>query len=432
MNTSLVLLFALGGTAVLILNAFRDGVSLSQRSLPALYAAGGDESGTCASRRGASGGHWEKDVVFAQDQQYHPMVPNRMGKRSNDAHKPDPSDPENTKYRAPTTYFWRDSPETEEECGRLIPLHRAEFCRVAERLELDRILFVGDSLTYGMSYALRAQVGIKAKIPNKILVDGVEILQDDHWNVTHVCRSGRKVIIEEHRSDHLNDELGFPAEKRRLPVLRHWIDNYLDFSGKTLLVVNTGAHFPARPQLDYRSVMDWFFDDLLSEKFDRPDDIVIMRTTPPGHPDCTTAVRPHASEEEFLASFRPENIPIKKNRLRTSQYRWDTFDDMDAYMKEKVAQHKSRREIHLGPGPGPAVHLLDVVPLTRLRPDGHVSGPDNLDPLGKPEFDCLHYALPGPIDWWNNLMFANLADLPPANAAPATSADGLPAAPPQT
>ena len=38
--------------------------------------------------------------------------------------------------------------------------------------------------------------------------------------------------------------------------------------------------------------------------------------------------------------------------------------------------------------------MLDVAPMTRLRPDAHL----------RPKTDCLHFALPGVPDWWNHLL----------------------------
>ena len=41
--------------------------------------------------------------------------------------------------------------------------------------------------------------------------------------------------------------------------------------------------------------------------------------------------------------------------------------------------------------------FVDVEPMTRARPDGH---------LNPPSPDCLHYCLPGVIDYWT-LLFAS-------------------------
>ena len=54
------------------------------------------------------------------------------------------------------------------------------------------------------------------------------------------------------------------------------------------------------------------------------------------------------------------------------------------------------------------IEALDVVPMTVLRRDGHMG--DEFRPRAIPEGDCLHYALPGPVDWWNHLLFNNVKD----------------------
>jgi hypothetical protein len=43
------------------------------------------------------------------------------------------------------------------------------------------------------------------------------------------------------------------------------------------------------------------------------------------------------------------------------------------------------------------VMLLDVSPMTEVRGDGH-----------RPPGDCLHYNLPGVVDYWNHLLFSSL------------------------
>ena len=54
------------------------------------------------------------------------------------------------------------------------------------------------------------------------------------------------------------------------------------------------------------------------------------------------------------------------------------------------------------------IHWLNVFPSTVLRRDGHIG-------FG----DCLHYYLPGPIDWWSHLFHSALLDL--ANATTMTT-----------
>ncbi|KVH95355.1 protein trichome birefringence-like 23 [Cynara cardunculus var. scolymus] len=58
---------------------------------------------------------------------------------------------------------------------------------------------------------------------------------------------------------------------------------------------------------------------------------------------------------------------------------------------------------------GVKLKLLDVMPLSLLRPDGHPGPyrhfyPFAKDKNAKVQYDCLHWCLPGPIDQWNDLL----------------------------
>ena len=86
-----------------------------------------------------------------------------------------------------------------------------------------------------------------------------------------------------------------------------------------------------------------------------------------------------------------------------------TGDRMNkSVQKHFVADFKS---YHLFPTirDRPGLYILDVVPMTILRPDGHISGPQKCSTCKND--DCLHYMLPGPTDWWNHLMYSNLISL---------------------
>lgn len=58
---------------------------------------------------------------------------------------------------------------------------------------------------------------------------------------------------------------------------------------------------------------------------------------------------------------------------------------------------------------GVNIKLLDVSPLSLLRPDGHPGPYRFFQPFAKGKKakvinDCLHWCLPGPIDTWNDLL----------------------------
>ena len=67
----------------------------------------------------------------------------------------------------------------------------------------------------------------------------------------------------------------------------------------------------------------------------------------------------------------------------------------------KVASKASRSGVNL--------KLLDFVPLSLMRPDGHPGPYRDFHPFAKGknakvQNDCLHWCLPGPIDSWNDII----------------------------
>mmetsp|Transcript_9405 Transcript_9405/g.10909 ORF Transcript_9405/g.10909 Transcript_9405/m.10909 type:complete len:123 (+) Transcript_9405:441-809(+) len=84
---------------------------------------------------------------------------------------------------------------------------------------------------------------------------------------------------------------------------------------------------------------------------------------------------------------------LKFNTNIALQYGWHNFQHLNQYTKDVIEKRHKAGDI-------PMIHVLDVYNMTALRHDGHVGG-----------MDCLHYAWPGPLDWWNNLLFTYLEKL---------------------
>jgi hypothetical protein len=84
-------------------------------------------------------------------------------------------------------------------------------------------------------------------------------------------------------------------------------------------------------------------------------------------------------------------------------YNWDLFQYYNAHTKKVVKDWNERQWWNVTSviSYKPIMHVLDVYNMTALRRDGHSA-------TGK---DCLHYHLPGPVDWWNHLLFAYLEEL---------------------
>lgn len=164
-----------------------------------------------------------------------------------------------------------------------------------------------------------------------------------------------------------------------------WIRSFAQYNkGGTLLIANVGTHVH---DLDlYRKYLSDFFGLMDQNRQDK--DLVMFRTTVPGHENCQDPnVKPLKSydeylEKHFIADFKSYHLMPTYNRMAEEQVRERHADNL---------------------------RILDVLPMTILRPDGHTSGPQKCSTCK--QNDCLHYMLPGPTDWWNHLMYSNLVNL---------------------
>ena len=162
---------------------------------------------------------------------------------------------------------------------------------------------------------------------------------------------------------------------------------------RTLLVLNQGAHFHSVET--FSESLEKFIE--IFKVIGRPDDIVVYRSTVPGHKDCwddpprTAKTVTNMTYELFL------------QRYATTQYDWNLFDEYNQYARHTLQKafssttgtgnnYNSASRIHF--------HYLNVYNMTVLRYDQHVK-----------QNDCLHYTLPGPVDFWNHLLFTNLHDM---------------------
>jgi len=186
-----------------------------------------------------------------------------------------------------------------------------------------------------------------------------------------------------------------------MPTASPGLDIYNSTSKNTLLLLNSGAHIGNLQK--FRDTMDNVLQELDNMK--RNDDIVFIRTTAPGHEDCQKYDKPFQTYNEYLLT----------NPTKEHFYKWDKFALYNDYLattidkrrRERLQNTKSLRDIITTP----QVELLDTFYMTVLRPDGHISGPECANERCKTKIDCLHYNLPGPLDWWNHLLFSHLENV---------------------
>ncbi|XP_019423687.1 PREDICTED: protein trichome birefringence-like 23 [Lupinus angustifolius] len=93
--------------------------------------------------------------------------------------------------------------------------------------------------------------------------------------------------------------------------------------------------------------------------------------------------------------------PVKEGEMEI-KYLNKMLRDIELMEVENAVIEASRNGVNL--------KVVDFVPLSLLRPDGH-PGPyrefhpfDKKDKNGNVQNDCLHWCLPGPIDSWNDIL----------------------------
>lgn len=170
---------------------------------------------------------------------------------------------------------------------------------------------------------------------------------------------------------------------------------------RTLLILNQGAHFHSIGT--FKRSLDQFVS--IFKDIGRPDDILVYRSTAPGHQDCF--------DEAPVSSVVNMTYDIFLQRYATTKYDWHLFDEYNQYARRTLEKEfasrlttpRSNTDVSTANTNNTKLgsvhfHYLNVYNMTVLRPDQHVQAND-----------CLHYMLPGPVDFWNHLLFTNLQDI---------------------
>lgn len=379
------------------------------RGIQAITAATEETDGErCVRLRGASGS-WFVNETFGRETFYARGYRSNKWIRFNQNNK--------TAVYPGNKFVWQDTSvatgggggesnnKNENDC-QIRRLTKRVFCDVTRELGIRRILFVGDSLTAAQTESLDGLigfVGFKGSLTRAFdaAVDcpsgggggnnrsvkicfrrenlGPNYRKTDLANRTDAVRAerqqfgpeipfctGQKVTPGEHCPWHLlyNETAATTTDD--------------EAGGRTLLVLNQGAHFHSMKT--FANSFDRFVN--LFNGIARPGDIVVFRATAPGHRDCwvrRNITIPEMTHDLFLDLYS------------TDKYDWNLHDSYNRYAREKMEKDLT---------PTVTGHYLNVYNMTVLRPDEHVRAAD-----------CLHYMHPGPIDYWNHLLFTNLADM---------------------
>ena len=349
------------------------------------------KNGKCRHIRGRFG-QWKQDMKFASKLQYKtPLKQSKYGnaeiqfqtKRTKDS----------PPFRRSTTFKW-ETPKQFPFCSFEDLMTKDNFCNVLESLKVTRVFILGDSLQQSLFYSLW-----------KILEFTDDPKVEDIMNRPNILKEVKcpksTIQISYTRNDQIKENknlVSIPKGQSNCSKFCYpWTHSYRSYDGKTLLVANLGTHF--QDQKLFEEAFDEFIRTVDSIR--RIDDIVLFRTSVPGHFDC--------NDKEMPNKKKPFDSWFEYQPTITSLYAWNKFIDYNEYA-ERILYHRSfLADSYFKKSNMVQIELLDVYPMTVLRSDGHIGGEEcHGDDLCN---DCLHYNLPGPVDWWNHLMYNNLLDI---------------------
>jgi GDSL/SGNH-like Acyl-Esterase family found in Pmr5 and Cas1p len=352
-------------------------------------------TGSCRFLRGKVG-HWVQDMEYAaRSAQYRTPLRHYSGNAENLFQK----NVKNGKYgdlrfRPPTTYRWEES--RYEKCQPSF-MTRENVCDVLPSMGIQRIFILGDSLNLQMAQSiwmmLTTEEAGDSPTPRGTL--------EPNFEAMITCPSGYQIKVVFVRNDELleNDlPVSVDGENQNCHTYCYpWTQKYLYDEVKTVFFVNAGAHIHSFDL--FTAMIDRFvhvFDGL-----NRPDDLVLFRTLVPGHWDCSRpGLAPFKTFDEYMKDSAAHESPQTE-----AVYGWDKFSPYNDYAVNVI----DRRRFQTSDTPKALMEVVDIYPTTILRPDGHCSDEFRLPAYSTT--DCLHYTLPGPIDWWNHLAFSHLVDI---------------------
>lgn len=336
----------------------------------------------CKKLRGRFG-HWLEDMNHASKAQY--ITPLRQFQEISfeptDLHLFPPA----------TTYRWEEG--VFRSC-QINLVERESLCHTLGDLNIKRIFFVGDSLSLQMAQSFWKLMSFENE-PSPVKPDPRwKPWSRFDWTRDVECKSSAFTFyVSFIRNDFLNDNMnpvtfqkvGENSNCGKSEYCFPWIEKYKSFPDRSLVLANLGSH--VHSVVEFKELFDNFMGTL-ERNMNDSNDIIMFRTTSPGHNGCQTVVEPFVTHSQYTQTL-------------TADFRsWHKFGSYNDYVYRKVQDYS---------GDLNNIHILDIYPMTILRPDGHLAGPVTCKRCKKD--DCLHYTLPGPGDWWSHLMFTYLQDL---------------------
>ncbi|KAG2237604.1 hypothetical protein INT48_004507 [Thamnidium elegans] len=253
---------------------------------------------------------------------------------------------------------------------------------LAEHFREHPILFVGDSITQLQFESLACLLG--EHFPNrhppksnlnggntKIKVNELAAVDRETSSLAYI-RSDYLLRLDDYKVISPFEDVGSQLGNGENYPWVHALDRF-DY-----IVLNTGPHW--HPNIQWgpnqseqellaafkkamSAVLDYLKNNVKSHQK------VWIRTTPYGHASCSQFKEPQVNP------FAPTG--------RTGEYEWHLFQEFDNIWKHLLADDEDTR-----------FDIFDISTLSNQRGDAH----------SKPDADCLHTCIPGPVDTWNKLL----------------------------
>ena len=333
----------------------------------------------CLGLRGIYG-KWVRDWEYAKSCTNRPR--NKFSMFTDDVFRPTTEAP----YRWETSWRWED-----DYCPFQTLQSREDWCSIHERLGIRQTIIIGDSLSEAFFVTLVSMLGGQvAGHVEKMRKEVIQIRCEEQGFTLRYKYS--RVDVDIHKEI---DGSGTPRFLRKHRKARDLSTAFLFNIGAHMGKMDKPIQFPEATE----KIWEWIKNNT------RSNDIVFLRNSVPGHPQCFpqepdnlwnynwtkgTRVLPFESYDKFFPSMKEETA-VKYGWWRFEQYNkvWE-----EAYVKRLECQKDE------GDRPAATILPLNVFNMTVLRPDGHFGGDD-----------CLHYLIPGPVDWWVHHLYSQLGDL---------------------
>jgi len=262
---------------------------------------------------------------------------------------------------------WEWTPAT---C-QLHPFHHTQLSKALK--EQDRqIVYIGDSLNTDMANSMRcmmAQTKTDWESTSSFITNirddllGCPPKSDAAYGTPQYC-SNRTEVVQ---------------------IWRGWVQNF-GIHDRDVLVINTGAHWHGTPEATAGAFLN--IANAISEVFRGK---VVVRTTVMGHEGCENygdAMDPVAN-----AQITTDSVAAAASNSDHMPYNWNNFGTLNDLIAKAMEESDLMN------------YEILYVDMFEQRPDGHYQGAP-----GGSGIDCLHYCVPGPIHWWNKLLYHIIYD----------------------